>query len=234
MSHIGKNIKKIRTVKKLSQQAFAELFGLSRANIGSYEEGRAEPKIAVIVDIANKFGLEVDSLLNKELRVNEITRFKGDLLATEGDDAQLNPDLRASSIPFVSVAQQTTYLNNLSSQLYLQYMPKFEIPNFEYSKARAFEVDGNQLLHENQGVFARDILICIYKDAKKISELTEGKVCALVTADQIVLRRLYFGKGSFVLKASNRFYDDMELLPDEVEELWEAHTIISSRGGCLH
>ena len=53
MTHIGKNIRKIRSVKKLSQQAFADQFGLSRANIGSYEEGRAEPKIAIIMEIAN-------------------------------------------------------------------------------------------------------------------------------------------------------------------------------------
>ena len=34
MSIIGKNIRKIRTVKKLSQAAFAEIFNLARPSVG--------------------------------------------------------------------------------------------------------------------------------------------------------------------------------------------------------
>ena len=45
MSFFGKNIKKIRSVKSLSQQAFADLFDLKRGTLGAYEEGRSEPKI---------------------------------------------------------------------------------------------------------------------------------------------------------------------------------------------
>ena len=52
MSKVGKNIKKIRNVKALSQQAFADLFQLTRGNISSYEEFRAEPNIEIIVIIA--------------------------------------------------------------------------------------------------------------------------------------------------------------------------------------
>ena len=75
MSFIGKNIKKIRTVKKINQVDFAELFGLARASVGSYEEGRAEPKVDTIIAIANHFGISIDLLLKKELTVNELYRF---------------------------------------------------------------------------------------------------------------------------------------------------------------
>ena len=44
MSHFGANIKKIRSIKKLSQSAFADLFSLTRSSVAAYEEGRAEPK----------------------------------------------------------------------------------------------------------------------------------------------------------------------------------------------
>ncbi|MCK5699873.1 MAG: helix-turn-helix transcriptional regulator, partial [Cyclobacteriaceae bacterium] len=59
MSSIGKNIKKIRTVKKLSQAAFAEIFSLARPSVGAYEEVRAEPKVDTIIQIANYFGISV-------------------------------------------------------------------------------------------------------------------------------------------------------------------------------
>ena len=75
MTEIGFNIKKIRAVKKLNQSQFAELFGVKRANIGSYEEQRAEPKLDLIIAISDYFKISVDSLVRKKLSVNEILHF---------------------------------------------------------------------------------------------------------------------------------------------------------------
>jgi len=80
MSYIGKNIRKIRMSKKLTQTEFAELFDLKRTAVGSYEEGRAEPKIDTLIKIAEYFKLSLDSLLRKELTINEIFGFRDDLL----------------------------------------------------------------------------------------------------------------------------------------------------------
>ena len=67
MTQIGKNIKKIRNVKRLSQQSFADIFDLTRGNISSYEESRAEPKIEVIMKIANFFGIPLADFIEKDL-----------------------------------------------------------------------------------------------------------------------------------------------------------------------
>jgi len=75
MSKIGYNIKKLRNVKNLSQQAFADLFNLTRGNISSYEELRAEPKLEIIIKIANYFSIPLEHLLTKQLSVNEILNF---------------------------------------------------------------------------------------------------------------------------------------------------------------
>ncbi len=80
MSYIGKNIRKIRMSKKFSQTEFAELFDLKRTAVGSYEEGRAEPKIETLIKIADYFNLTLDQLLRQELTVNEIFKFRDDLL----------------------------------------------------------------------------------------------------------------------------------------------------------
>ncbi len=66
--------------KKLTQTEFAELFDLKRTAVGSYEEGRAEPKIDTLIKISDYFKLSLDSLLRKELSINEIFRFREDLL----------------------------------------------------------------------------------------------------------------------------------------------------------
>jgi transcriptional regulator with XRE-family HTH domain len=78
MSKIGKNIKKIRGVKKINQTDFANLFNISRASIGAYEEGRAEPKIETIIKISDHFKIPVDHLLKQDLQVNDIINFKLD------------------------------------------------------------------------------------------------------------------------------------------------------------
>lgn len=83
MSALNKNIKKIRSLKGMSQAEFAQLFDLTRANIGSYEEGRAQPKMEVVVKMANHFGLSLDDFVNRELSVNDLSNF-GTLPEGEG------------------------------------------------------------------------------------------------------------------------------------------------------
>lgn len=80
MSCFGKNIRKIRIAKKMTQTEFAELFDLKRTALGSYEEGRAEAKIDTIIKIADHFKLSLDQLLRKELTINEIFHFRDDFL----------------------------------------------------------------------------------------------------------------------------------------------------------
>ncbi len=75
MTNFGKNIKKIRSIQKLSQTKFAEIFDLSRASVGAYEEGRAEPKLEVITTIAKYFSITVDDLVNSEITVNKLYHF---------------------------------------------------------------------------------------------------------------------------------------------------------------
>ena len=75
MTYFGTNLKKIRQIKGLSQQAFAELIDLNRGVISSYEEGRAEPKIETLLRIATYFGIPTDDILSKPLTVNQLSNF---------------------------------------------------------------------------------------------------------------------------------------------------------------
>ena len=80
MSCFGKNIRKLRIAKKMTQTEFAELFNLKRTAVGSYEEGRAEAKVDTVIKIADHFKLSLDQLLRKELTINEIFHFNDELL----------------------------------------------------------------------------------------------------------------------------------------------------------
>ncbi|WP_430813867.1 helix-turn-helix domain-containing protein [Carboxylicivirga sp. RSCT41] len=98
MSYFGSNIRKIRSIQKISQTEFAEIFDLSRASVGSYEEGRAEPKIDLINRVAKYFSITIDELINKELTVNELYHFDVGNEPTFKNSSKLVYELK--SIPF--------------------------------------------------------------------------------------------------------------------------------------
>lgn len=99
MTKIGSNIKKIRTIKNISQQSFADIFDLTRGNISSYEESRAEPKIDVVIKIANYFGIPLEHFITKNLTVNEILKYHGDKLIEE--ENHINT-LQLSQTPYIN------------------------------------------------------------------------------------------------------------------------------------
>jgi transcriptional regulator with XRE-family HTH domain len=101
MTKIGANIKKIRTTKGLSQQAFADLFALTRGNISSYEENRAEPKIETVIQIANYFSIPLNQFITQVLSIHEILKYNGDKLI-EDENHIIN--LHLKQVPFINDA----------------------------------------------------------------------------------------------------------------------------------
>ncbi len=73
---LGKRIQKLRQALGLSQEALAELGGISVKNYANLERGRAiNPKFSTIEGIANALGMTVAELFDLEheqLPINEI------------------------------------------------------------------------------------------------------------------------------------------------------------------
>lgn len=152
MSFIGKNIKKLRTVKKINQADFADLFGLARASVGSYEEGRAEPKVDTIIAIANHFGISIDLLLKKELTVNELYRFdifRPELLGGEVAEPKVTlqqPEsisIAAPGIPLISASVVGEYVVHKGANTFTAQQPQLQLPFLPKGNYRAFEVYEN-------------------------------------------------------------------------------------------
>jgi transcriptional regulator with XRE-family HTH domain len=147
MSYVGKNIKRIRSVKKLSQADFASLFNLARPSVGAYEEGRSEPKIQTLLDIAQKFGLSVDVLLTKELTVNDL--YKLDMVNEKfdqmhGGTGQSRRVVKTDSIGFVQSVKQVEYIVNYHNKDFLNALPPIDLPLTFKGEARAFEMYGEK------------------------------------------------------------------------------------------
>lgn len=66
MQHIGKNIKRIREEKGLTQQSIADLIAMHRSNYSRVETGDRDLSIDAIGKIAKYFNITIDQLVNFE------------------------------------------------------------------------------------------------------------------------------------------------------------------------
>lgn len=62
----GQQIKKVRSDNQLTQEEMASKLNVSRQTISSWENNRNLPDLELVVQIAEKFNLSVDELLNGE------------------------------------------------------------------------------------------------------------------------------------------------------------------------
>ncbi|MDX6187754.1 helix-turn-helix transcriptional regulator [Flavobacterium sp. Fl-318] len=74
MQHIGKNIKRIREEKGLTQQSIADLIAMHRSNYSRVETGDRELSLEAVGKIAKYFNMTIDQLVNLEGEIpQEIT-----------------------------------------------------------------------------------------------------------------------------------------------------------------
>lgn len=233
MSHIGKNIKRIRTVRKLSQADFAKLFNLARPSVGAYEEGRSEPKIQTLLDIAQKFGLSVDLLLTKELTVNDL--YKLDLVNEKFDQVH---GVRTTHIPapganvvgLVRSVRYPEYIANHQKRDFLNGLSPVNLPlNFK-GEARAFEMYGREMDYNHAGIHHGDILLCKRVPEVTSSQLVAGHIYVLITKDQVIIRRLKkLDANKMSMAPDDPHYDDMEIsIDDNILEAWEVKGVYST------
>jgi len=62
-----KNLKKLRTEFKISQQQLANAIGVSQQSVNKYENQDVEPDIAVIIKIADYFSVSIDYLVGRKM-----------------------------------------------------------------------------------------------------------------------------------------------------------------------
>ena len=66
MQNIGKNIKKIRTARGITQEELAEQMSITRQAISSWETGKTEPDTEAMTKMAEIFGCTLDEIIYGE------------------------------------------------------------------------------------------------------------------------------------------------------------------------
>ncbi|MCG8307757.1 MAG: helix-turn-helix domain-containing protein [Cytophagales bacterium] len=241
MSIIGKNIRKIRTVKKLSQAAFAEIFNLARPSVGAYEEERAEPKLETVIQIANYFGISIDSLLTKELTINDLYNFnvhlEEDVKGNEPIEKKAEFGENFIKSVFVPGDKQLEYIVHINNRDFISSLPKVLLPKHHDKNVRAFEMTTDDMHDNFHGLNLGDLVF-----GKKMNapyRFSKNDLNIIITRDKIFIRRVKPGKDHLDLIPDNSNFNPIEISKGEVIEAWEvigyfsrkieAPTLISER-----
>jgi transcriptional regulator with XRE-family HTH domain len=71
-SSISSNLKYFRKLRGFTQQSLAYKVGIKRANLGAYEEGRAEPGLKTALALSRQLGVSLETLIEENKQLNEL------------------------------------------------------------------------------------------------------------------------------------------------------------------
>ena len=244
---INTNLKFCRRELALTQAQMADKLGIKRSLVGAYEEGRAEPRLATLVNMARLFGITLDQLVTTDFSKKKNTKIIGSLPAPDPDapDTDDNPEpptpaggrLRVlaftvdkdqnENIELVPQKAAAGYLNGYADREYLEVLPKFRLPMLSQTGTyRAFEIAGDSMLPIASGT------VIVGRYVEEWTSIKDGTPCVVVSSrDGIVFKRVFNklrSNSMLVLHSDNPNFSPYDVKADDVLEIWEAKSYISS------
>ncbi len=218
MKTIAKNIRHLRNLKQLTQEQFAEELQVPRSRIGSYEEGRSDPPIEMLVQLSEYFKLPVDILIK-----NDLTHAVDTTFIEVGNQRVLFPIMvdedNENLIEVVPVKASAGYLLGYADPEYIEQLEKIKLPFLPTGKHRAFPIKGDSMLPLKDGSYV------VAKFIEDLRDIKNGSTYVVVTLNNgIVYKRVQDQleeNGSLLLISDNKTYEPFEVPAEEVLELWE-------------
>jgi transcriptional regulator with XRE-family HTH domain len=218
---VSSNIKYLRKQKGWTQQDLADQLEVKRPLIGSYEEGRADPRLNTLLRISELFEVSADELLSLDLSTNKSIKKKpAKILAITVDMED------RENIELVPQKAAAGYTNGYADTEYIQELPKFRLPMLPSNGTyRAFEISGDSMLPLLPGT------IIIGQYVEQVEDIRNGQTYIIVSKQEGVVYKRVFNyvaeKGLLFLVSDNTVYSPYEIPADSVMEIWEAKAFIS-------
>jgi transcriptional regulator with XRE-family HTH domain len=226
MAIVNKNIKFLRQRAGWTQKQLAEKIDLNQPVIGAYEEERAMPPLATLLEISDLFKVSIDALSRKDLSKlpeKDWKSFSGkEILAitVDKDDKE--------NIELVSQKASAGYLNGYQDAEYIIDLPKIGLPvlprNVTY---RAFEIKGDSMLPVPSGA----IVFGAYVES--LSAIKNGNLYIVVSQQEgIVFKRVFAfadTKNKLLMVSDNRLYEPYTISTEDVLEIWAVKAYFSTQ-----
>jgi len=231
MKFISENIKYLRKVKNLTQDDLASKIGVKRSVIGSYEEARAIPKLALLQALAYYFDVSLNDLLDKDLSsIETISKIPAvDVKASNLRILSTIVDKENNELMTLVPAKAAAgYLNGYADVEFVESLTAFSLPLPEISHDRTyriFQIKGDSMEPLPTGTY----IICRYLD--NWYNIKDGKTYVVLTKDDgIVYKRLYNRleeTKTLEMISDNPLYPPFSVPIENVLEVWQAIGLIS-------
>ncbi|MBX0289241.1 helix-turn-helix domain-containing protein [Hymenobacter sp. HSC-4F20] len=239
---INTNLKFWRRELSLTQAQMAEKLGIKRSLVGAYEEGRAEPKLATLVNMARLFGISLDQLVTTDFSKKKNAKAALQLQAQTAATPEANATRSGNSLRILAltvdkeqnenielVPQKAAagYLNGYADPEYLEELPKFRLPMLGNTGTyRAFEIAGDSMLPIASGT----VIVGRYVD--DWMSIKDGTPCIVVSSKEGIVFKRVFNRlkdaAMLALHSDNPLYSPYQIDVEDVVEIWEAKAYISS------
>ncbi|WP_242928958.1 XRE family transcriptional regulator [Pontibacter vulgaris] len=228
MEKVTSNIRYLRKKNGYTQAQLAEKLDIKRSLVGAYEEGRAEPKLSTLVNIAQLFNITLDELITLNLAestgVKQVGNESGGKLRVLAITVDKEEKENIELVPYKASAG---YLNGYADPEFIEDLPRFKLPMLGAGGTyRAFEISGDSMLPIASGT------VIVGRFIDEWSSIKDGTPCIIVSQKEgVVFKRIYNkAPDSTVLRlhSDNPVYAPYELHMGDILEIWEAKAYISS------
>ncbi|UOQ71234.1 LexA family transcriptional regulator [Hymenobacter cellulosilyticus] len=239
---INTNLKFWRRELALTQAQMAEKLGIKRSLVGAYEEGRAEPKLSTLVNMARLFGISLDALVTtdftkKSAQKAALRQLEPATSSPEPPTPRPANGLRIlaltvdkeqnENIELVPLKASAGYLNGYADPEFIEELPKFRLPMLSTGGTyRAFEIAGDSMLPIASGT------VIVGKYVEDWMTIKDGTPCVVVSGKEGIVFKRIFNKlkdgATLSLHSDNPVYSPYEIGVEDVVEIWEAKSYISS------
>jgi transcriptional regulator with XRE-family HTH domain len=216
MSNLSKNIKHLRSLKKLTQESLAEELSVTRSIISSYEENRSSPTIDFLIDFSVYFKIPIDIIVK-----NDLTKAKDVSFIEVGNKRVLFPITVDSDnenlIEIIPSKASAGYLIGYDDPEYIEQLEKIKLPFLPTGKHKVFLIKGDSMLPMKDGSYV------VAEFVEDIKEAKSGlSYIVVIKDDGMPYKRVYNEveeKQSFLLKPYNPSYQSYCVPVSEVLEL---------------
>ncbi|MEY2752573.1 MAG: transcriptional regulator [Bacteroidota bacterium] len=220
---LAEQIKNHRKAKAWTQAQLAERLGLSRAQVGSYEEGRAEPKLDSLKAMAQLFGCSIDALVSGDARsAQELSGQRLRVLTVAVD-----PESGRERVTVVPVKAAAGYLGGYGDLDFIEALPQFGLPLPEFAQEetrRVFQIQGDSMLPVISGSY---VISSYVQDWRSIKT---NELYVFLTQEQGVVFKRAINRiaesGYIDLVSDNPVYAPYSVHVDDLIEVWKVQGFI--------
>jgi transcriptional regulator with XRE-family HTH domain len=224
---IALNIKYLRKDKSLTQEGLAQLLDVTRAAIGSYEEGRAIPRIGLMQKMAQLLDVSLEDFANRNLSATSQHTAKKASLLNNGLRVLATVVDSSNNEKIVVIPQKASagYTTGYADAEFVANLPMLSLPLpglMAERSYRVFQIEGDSMLPIVSGSFI------IGEYVVSADDIIEGACYIVLTQSEgIVYKRIYRHNEDIQFKSDNPEYQPYVLPKSEIIELWRAVGYIS-------